>query len=118
MINEDKRQLLKTAANRAGLLDVTLVAEPIAVLQHYCQKNKQQEDQIFLVYDFGGGTFDVALIRFEDNEMRVVDHEGDNYLGGLDFDNLIIEKLIVPGDAEIKENNRARSAKLRVAEKK
>ncbi|MEN9613078.1 MAG: hypothetical protein RLZZ628_3892, partial [Bacteroidota bacterium] len=50
----------------------------------------------WLVYDLGGGTFDVALVRFEEGEMKVVDHEGDNFLGGTDFDALIIDQIIVP----------------------
>ena len=50
----------------------------------------------WLVYDLGGSTFDVALVRIEAGELRVIDHEGNNYLGGSDFDALIVEKLVVP----------------------
>jgi molecular chaperone DnaK len=49
-----------------------------------------------LVYDLGGGTFDVALIKIKEGEMKVLDHEGDNFLGGADFDNMIVEKLVIP----------------------
>lgn len=51
---------------------------------------------IALVYDLGGGTFDVALVKITEGELTVVDHEGDNYLGGSDFDALVVEMLIVP----------------------
>ena len=50
----------------------------------------------WLVYDRGGGTFDAALVRLEDGDMRVTDHEGDNYLGGYDFDRMLIEKIVIP----------------------
>jgi molecular chaperone DnaK len=49
-----------------------------------------------MVYDLGGGTFDVALVRIVEGELTVVDHEGDNYLGGSDFDALLVEKVVVP----------------------
>ena len=48
------------------------------------------------VYDLGGGTFDVALVRTEHGELKILDHEGDNFLGGVDFDCLIVESLIIP----------------------
>ena len=64
----------------------------------YANKHKERdlENGQWLVYDLGGGTFDVALIKIKDGEMKVLDHEGDNFLGGADFDNLIVEKLVIP----------------------
>jgi molecular chaperone DnaK len=88
----------KKAGYEAGFKEVILLQEPIAASLAFA--NKQDIDTSldgqWIVYDLGGGTFDVALVRFEDGEMRVIDHEGDNFLGGLDFDNLIIEEIIVP----------------------
>ena len=49
----------------------------------------------WIVYDLGGGTFDVALVKIVEGELKVVDHEGDNYLGGADFDALLVERIIV-----------------------
>ena len=49
-----------------------------------------------LVYDLGGGTFDIALVEIKGGEMKVQDHVGNNFLGGVDFDRLIVENLIVP----------------------
>lgn len=54
------------------------------------------KDGQWLVYDLGGGTFDVALIQIKDGEMKVLDHEGDNFLGGADFDQMIVEKFVIP----------------------
>lgn len=88
----------KEAGFQAGFKQVVLLQEPIAASLAYAnmKKEKELEDGQWLVYDLGGGTFDVALIRIKDGEMKVIDHEGDNFLGGLDFDKLIVEKIIIP----------------------
>ena len=88
----------KEAGFLAGLKQVVLLQEPIAASLTYANKHKEDKikDGQWLVYDLGGGTFDVALIRIKDGEMKVLDHEGDNFLGGADFDNLIVEKIIIP----------------------
>ena len=88
----------KKAGYEAGFTEVVLLQEPIAASLAFANKQEDAEslNGQWLVYDLGGGTFDVALVRFEDGEMRVIDHEGDNFLGGLDFDNLIIERIVVP----------------------
>lgn len=88
----------KEAGYLAGLKQVILLQEPIAASLAYANKHKENdlENGQWLVYDLGGGTFDVALIRIKDGDMKVLDHEGDNFLGGADFDNLIIEKIVVP----------------------
>ena len=81
-----------------GFKQVILLQEPIAASLAYANKHKERdlENGQWLVYDLGGGTFDVALIKIKDGEMKVLDHEGDNFLGGADFDNLIIEKIVIP----------------------
>jgi len=88
----------KEAGLQAGIGQVVLLQEPIAASLAYAnqKKEKQLPEGQWLVYDLGGGTFDVALVRIQDGEMKVIDHEGDNYLGGYDFDRLIVEKLFVP----------------------
>lgn len=88
----------KEAAALAGFRQVLLLQEPIAASLAYANIRKETgiPDGQWLVYDLGGGTFDVALIRVRDGEMKVLDHEGDNFLGGTDFDNLIVEKLLIP----------------------
>jgi molecular chaperone DnaK len=88
----------KEAGFLAGFRQVILLQEPIAASLAYANKHKERdlENGQWLVYDLGGGTFDVALIKIKDGEMKVLDHEGDNFLGGADFDNLIVENLIIP----------------------
>jgi molecular chaperone DnaK len=87
----------KKAGYEAGFKEVVLLQEPIAASLAFANKNYgTQLEGRWLVYDLGGGTFDVALVKIQDDEMKVVDHEGDNYLGGLDFDNAIIDSIILP----------------------
>lgn len=88
----------KKAGYAAGFQEVVLLQEPIAASLAFA--NKQGAGAAlsgqWLAYDLGGGTFDVALVRIVDGEMRVLDHEGDNYLGGVDFDMALIDQVILP----------------------
>jgi molecular chaperone DnaK len=88
----------KEAGLQAGFKQVILLQEPIAASLAYANKKKDKElaDGQWLVYDLGGGTFDVALVKIKEGEMKVLDHEGDNFLGGTDFDDEIVRKLIIP----------------------
>lgn len=88
----------KEAGYKAGFKQVVLLQEPIAASLAFANKEKDADlkNSQWIVYDLGGGTFDVALVRIVEGELTVVDHEGDNYLGGSDFDALIVEHLIVP----------------------
>jgi molecular chaperone DnaK len=86
------------AGYQAGFKQVVLLQEPIAASLAYANKEKDVDlkNSQWIVYDLGGGTFDVALVRIVEGELTVVDHEGDNYLGGSDFDAAIVEKIIAP----------------------
>ncbi len=88
----------KKAGLAAGFEQVVLLQEPIAACLAYANfmKIEHTEEKNWLVYDFGGGTFDVALVKINERELKIIDHEGNNFLGGVDLDHLIIEKLFVP----------------------
>jgi molecular chaperone DnaK len=87
----------KKAGEAAGFEQVVLLQEPIAASLAYANKDEEAfEEGQWLVYDLGGGTFDVALVEIKDGEMKIIDHEGDNFLGGTDFDKKIVEKIILP----------------------
>ncbi len=87
----------KEAAHAAGFSQVVLLQEPIAASLAYVNKSSVKlKNGQWLVYDFGGGTFDIALLSIQDGEMKVVDHEGDNYLGGRDLDKAILFEVIIP----------------------
>jgi molecular chaperone DnaK len=90
------------ATKRAGLLagfkHVVLLQEPIAAAMAYGFDNS--DDQNWLVYDLGGGTFDVALISSKDGILTVIGHGGDNFMGGKDLDLKIVEEVIKPAILE------------------
>jgi len=84
----------KRAGNLAGFKHVILLQEPIAAAVAYGFSNTKNEN--WLIYDFGGGTFDVALIASKERALSVLGHNGDNFLGGKNFDLEIVDKVIVP----------------------
>lgn len=86
------------AAELSGLKHIFLLQEPIAAGIAFLNesKNLKVKDGYWLVYDLGGGTFDSAILKVDEGELKVVGHEGNNYLGGVDFDAKIIEKIILP----------------------
>lgn len=84
----------KRAGQLAGFKHVVLLQEPIAAAMAYGFEKSENEN--WLVYDFGGGTFDVALISSKDSNLTVLGHSGDNFLGGKDFDLKIIDEVIKP----------------------
>lgn len=88
----------KQAGYEAGFAEVVLLQEPIAASLAFFNKYHASEKELgkWLVYDLGGGTFDVALVGIDDSELRVIDHQGDNYLGGVDFDHSLVMNVIVP----------------------
>ncbi|MET4083443.1 molecular chaperone DnaK (HSP70), partial [Pedobacter sp. UYP30] len=85
------------AGKQAGLQEVVLLQEPIAAsLAYFNTQNIEDQEGYWLVYDLGGGTFDVALVQIKEGELKVADHEGNNFLGGTDFDQSIIDHILVP----------------------
>ena len=83
------------AAHLAGLEQVELLQEPIAASMAYGLK-ADEKNGIWMVFDFGGGTLDVALVHVSDGVMQVFDTEGDNYLGGKNLDEAIVSKILMP----------------------
>jgi molecular chaperone DnaK len=87
----------KKAGYESGFENVLLLQEPIAACLAFANSNKEvPKEGKWLVYDLGGGTFDVAIVDISNDDLHVVDHKGDNFLGGLDFDMQIVNKLILP----------------------
>ena len=79
----------------AGFDHCELLQEPIAASMAYGLKADEKEGY-WLVFDFGGGTFDAALLKVEDGIMQVIDTEGNNYLGGKNLDYAIVDQIIIP----------------------
>jgi molecular chaperone DnaK len=83
------------AAGLAGFSLCPLIQEPVAAALTYGFQTKS--DRVFwMIYDFGGGTFDAAIMQVRDEQIQVVNHGGDNRLGGGDIDKAIVEKLLIP----------------------
>jgi molecular chaperone DnaK len=83
------------AAELAGFKYCELLMEPIAASIAY-GVNAKNMNGYWLVFDFGGGTFDAALMRVEEGIMKVTDTDGDNHLGGKDLDYAVVDSIIVP----------------------
>lgn len=83
------------AARLAGFTQSQLLQEPVAAAIAYGME-PSNDRSLWLVYDFGGGTFDTSLVAIRDGQLSVVKHAGDNYLGGADFDWLIVDQLLLP----------------------
>ncbi|MBS0645857.1 MAG: Hsp70 family protein [Verrucomicrobia bacterium] len=83
------------AAKLAGFKHVQLLQEPVAAATAYglTAKNK---DSFWCVFDFGGGTFDAALVKSEEGILSVKDTDGDNWLGGKNLDEAIVDQVIIP----------------------
>lgn len=98
--NDAQRQATKDAGKIAGLEVERIVNEPTAAALAY-GLDKTDKDQKILVFDLGGGTFDVSILELGDGVFDVLSTSGDNHLGGDDFDNKIIDYLV----AEFKKEN-------------
>jgi len=88
----------KKAGYQAGFEEIVLLQEPIAACLAYSNSLQLEvtSEKKWLVYDFGGGTFDIALVNINERDLKVVDHKGNNFLGGVDLDTLFVEKIICP----------------------
>lgn len=91
--NDAERQATKDAGKIAGLEVERIINEPTAAALAY-GLDKMDEDQTILVYDLGGGTFDVSILELGDGVFEVKSTAGDNRLGGDDFDQVIIDYLV------------------------
>ena len=98
--NNDQREATKIAGKIAGLDVVRIINEPTAAALSYGIDKKDKEQKI-LVYDLGGGTFDVSILELSDGTFEVLATSGDNHLGGDDWDNTIVDWI----KENIKKNN-------------
>lgn len=95
-----KRKKLCSAARAAGFFEVTLVDEPAAAAMCHCAEGYVHNGEQFLIYDFGGGTFDASLIRYEGGVFTpLCESEGLEQCGGIDMDRLIYQDILRTVDA-------------------
>ena len=109
------------AGKLAGLDEVVLIQEPIA--SAIAAGWREEREGSWLVFDLGGGTLDVSLLETKRGRLRVVDHAGDNFLGGKDFDNVVVDWAVaelrrrfhLPDLARANPKSRRPLAKLKAA---
>ena len=90
--NDAQRQATKDAGQIAGLDVVRIISEPTAAALAYGEDSK--DSQKILVYDLGGGTFDVSILDIGDGTFEVISTSGDSHLGGDDWDNAVVKYLL------------------------
>lgn len=113
MFNSIQKAATIKAGELAGLKVERIISEPTAAAMAYGIENMEKYQKI-LVYDFGGGTFDVSILELDDGILDVIATSGDNYLGGKDIDEILIKNI----STKIENNIEKIKLKLEVEEAK
>ncbi|MFX0561168.1 Hsp70 family protein [Tepidibacillus infernus] len=114
--NDAQRKATKRSAELAGLKVERLISEPTAAAISYGLHQEESETK-FIVFDLGGGTFDVSILEMFEGVMEVKSISGDNFLGGEDFTNLLVSYFIDSEKIDVQFlNEKARSALYKQAE--
>ncbi|KAH8797378.1 heat shock cognate 70 kDa protein [Flagelloscypha sp. PMI_526] len=92
--NDSQRQATKDAGTIAGLNVLRIINEPTAAAIAYGLDKKISSEQNVLIFDLGGGTFDVSLLTIEEGIFKVTATAGDTHLGGEDFDNRLVNHFV------------------------
>ena len=116
--SDTQRQATREAGEIAGLEVVRIINEPTAAALVY--EAGQHQGKRILVYDLGGGTFDVSVVRIEEGVVEVISSHGNNHLGGDDFDQKIVEHILehlkIKQGVDVADQPRAMARILRAAE--
>ncbi|GKU30471.1 molecular chaperone HscC [Clostridium folliculivorans] len=114
--NDTQRKATKQAAELAGLKVERLISEPTAAAIAYGLHQEEEETQ-FIVFDLGGGTFDVSILELFEGVMEVRSISGDNFLGGEDFTNLLVSYFVDSEKIEVESlSSKEKSALYKQAE--
>ena len=109
--NDSQRQSTKDAGMIAGLNVLRIINEPTSAAIAYGLDNKENSEKNILIFDLGGGTFDVSLLNIDEGIFEVKATAGDTHLGGEDFDNILVNHFIQEfkrkTKLDIKDNKRA-----------
>jgi len=92
--SDSQRQATKDAAEIAGLEVLRIINEPTAAAIAYGYNKKIHEKKNILIYDLGGGTFDVSIMEIDYGKFTTIATGGDTHLGGVDFDNRIVDHFV------------------------
>lgn len=99
----NERELTRQAGVIAGLNVLGLLNEPTAAALYYGSKGNVLNEKTFMVYDLGGGTFDVSIMRMQNNVLETLSTDGDHHLGGVDWDAAIVDYAlkVVCGESDV-----------------
>lgn len=92
--NQMQKDATKQAAYSAGINKVALIQEPVAAIMSIAKLKKISG--LFVVYDFGGGTFDVSIAERTGSNVNLLTNDGISFCGGRDFDKLLFENIVIP----------------------
>lgn len=92
--NDIQRKSVLDAARLANIELTAIIEEPVAAALSYGSEGKKKDDEIILVYDFGGGTFDLTLMTQNGNQLNVIAKDGVSNLGGKEFDEIVRNTII------------------------
>ena len=92
--NNSQREATKEAARNAGLEVIRIINEPTAAAIAYGDNHGTEEERKVLIFDLGGGTFDVSIVIIKGNEFTVLASCGEEHLGGEDFNELLVDYVI------------------------
>lgn len=115
--SDEQRLATREAGELAGLKVARMINEPTAAAMAY--KSQDKEHKLILVYDWGGGTFDVSIIALEEDVVEVIATHGNNHLGGDDFDSKIIDHItehLQKDGIDLKDSLKAQARIRRAAE--
>ncbi len=91
---EPERAATREAGKKAGLVVKTLLPEPTAAAIAFGTEARSEEGSFVLVFDLGGGTFDISILSIVGDDYNVMEVHGDHFLGGDDFDELLVEMIL------------------------
>lgn len=92
--NQMQKDATKQAAFSAGINKVALIQEPVAAIMSVAKQ--QNINGMFIVYDFGGGTFDISVAERVNSKINLLTNDGISFCGGRDFDKLLFENIVIP----------------------
>lgn len=92
--NQMQKDATKQAAFSAGINKVALIQEPVAAIMSVAKQ--QNINGMFIVYDFGGGTFDISVAERVGSKINLLTNDGISFCGGRDFDKLLFENIVIP----------------------
>ena len=101
--SQKQYQATRDAAKIAGLNVIRIIKEPVAAAIAYGFNQPFKQENLILVFDFGGGTLDISILSFNKDNFEVIYTKGDNHLGGQDFDNNLVEFCLDKCSNEMKD---------------